>query len=211
MESLNLRGAAPTGPPHSPPRLSRRTVLKLGAFSTFSLLAPWRTAWAEDKKPGAIIILWLAGGPSATWALHGDADWSAATGSYDAGAHKEFANARVHAEGGFAVVPKTNGDAFAQDQFRGSGEFAVAFVDEQPLASAAVPPIPPTVAWSLAAVAAVILALLGTVVGGRVIGAFYTRFAPHELLSHPTRNRMRELALAEPGIHLRELNPRDKR
>jgi uncharacterized protein (DUF1501 family) len=48
--------------------LTRRTFLKVGALSTFSLLAPWRTAWADDEpagsKPGAIIVLWLNGGPS---------------------------------------------------------------------------------------------------------------------------------------------------
>ncbi|MEZ0230572.1 MAG: DUF1501 domain-containing protein, partial [Planctomycetota bacterium] len=55
-----------------PLSLHRRTFLQLGALSTFSLLAPWR-AWAEEPvdakkpeaaKPGAIIVLWLAGGPS---------------------------------------------------------------------------------------------------------------------------------------------------
>ncbi len=59
--------------------LGRRTFLQAGAFSAFSLLAPWRLAWAEDAKadpaldptkgdprtkPGAIIVLWLGGGPS---------------------------------------------------------------------------------------------------------------------------------------------------
>src|SRR5579871_75648 len=52
--------------------LSRRTFLKIGAFTSLSLLAPLR-AFAEDGekaaegKPsprGAVIVLWLAGGPS---------------------------------------------------------------------------------------------------------------------------------------------------
>ena len=44
--------------------LNRRTFLKVGALSTFSLLLPWRHAWAQEEKPASIIILWLAGGPS---------------------------------------------------------------------------------------------------------------------------------------------------
>jgi hypothetical protein len=43
--------------------LNRRDFLRLGALSSVALLAP-RLAWADDTKPGAIIVLWLGGGPS---------------------------------------------------------------------------------------------------------------------------------------------------
>src|SRR5437763_1033595 len=45
--------------------IDRRSFLRLGAFTTLSLLAPWRLASADDsegKRPGGVIVLWLGGG-----------------------------------------------------------------------------------------------------------------------------------------------------
>jgi uncharacterized protein (DUF1501 family) len=47
--------------------ISRRTLLRLGAFSTLSLLLPFEARGDEPAPlagPGAVIVLWLSGGPS---------------------------------------------------------------------------------------------------------------------------------------------------
>lgn len=164
-------------------------------------------AEAFDVRPGAA---WALAAPEVAWRLDGAVAWANATGAArDAEGARAFRDAPVRGEGVVRVAPGAPTAAALAWRYEAEGDWRSLHVggaalgqpparlDARPLAGA-----------SLLALALALLTDPGRALLGRLAGAFYTRFAPHEMLEHDMRRRIMDELAREPGVHLRELHRR---
>jgi hypothetical protein len=139
---------------------------------------------------------WGVSGPSARWLVQGRASWADASGWVGSrGGIRSFQHANVTAQGAFTLDASRAGASElsgAPWSYSGNGQFSSVWIDGEQVSG-----------FGLAreAVAGAAAAAVAFVVGWFL----FTRLVPARLLDHPKRRRIVEVAVAEPGIHLKEL------
>lgn len=149
---------------------------------------------------------WLVAGPRPRWSIDGAASWPRASGTEGG---TSFRDQPVRVEGAFALAPDPAGPAPTDpDSFALSGDYSLTAggvtLTPEPYAR------PEAVAaWTLAGLAAAVLAWLGSPhLAGRLVAPLYTRIAVDEIATHPARSLICQHLASHPGAHLRDLHRR---
>ncbi len=153
--------------------------------------------------------LWGFGGPTTTWTLNGNATWTHATGeATHGGTTTAFEDKRVEASGNLVITPPTGDDAVAIGSstiapYRFTAEAASLRIDGHEVTPASIASPVMTSTGAAATVALGLLAFAAFI--PKLLGAFYTRLSPDEVLRHETRARIHAVVQESGGIHKREL------
>lgn len=157
---------------------------------------------------------WGVAAPEMTWSLDGTAAWTNATGRATTQAgDATFRDEAVVAEGDLRVVPLQAPRVPSRlhpVHYSAGGEVRSLTLGPRPVVQeqAAFPVAPAAATVSLLALLAVALTETGREAAFRGAALLYTRFTREEVLEHPQRRRLYDLARESPGIHLRELQRR---
>lgn len=154
---------------------------------------------------------WIAGGPSAAWAIDGRVLWRNASGTLSTAEGERFfrgLDVKLQGSGRVVAPPAPLPPVMARDYVAEGAWQSVELEGISAIPSGARAPV--REAAAVGAILALLLALSdwGQAITGRFIAAFYTRIAPGEILEHPKRGLIREIVAQWPGIHLRELHRR---